>query len=40
MGKSRKPKKINRKNRGNILKIKKMVEKNTELLKKLKFQLK
>ena len=34
MGKSRKPKKINRKNRGNQLKIEKMITKNNQILKK------
>jgi hypothetical protein len=36
MGKSRKPKKINRKNRKNIVKQQKLVAKNVELLKKIK----
>lgn len=36
MGKSRKPKKINRKNRANKVKQRKLVAKNAELLKKIK----
>lgn len=36
MGKSRKLKKINRKNHGNIIKAKKRINANIELLQKLK----
>lgn len=39
MGKSRKPKKINRKNRGNIVKARKRVEATQALLKKLKAEI-
>ena len=39
MGKARKPVKINRKNRGNQVKIRKMIEQNNTVLKKLKSEI-
>jgi len=36
MGKARKPKKINRKNRENVVKQLKMIQHNQEVMKKLK----
>ena len=36
MGKARKPKKINRKNRGNVVKQLKLIQHNQEVIKKLK----
>jgi hypothetical protein len=38
MGKARKPKKMNRKNHANIIKAKKRIDSNIQVIKKLKAQ--